>query len=82
MQTVTLEVSESQLIRWVRQLSPAAKRSVLRALIPRLDAGEALVDYGEQRMRELCAARGLNWDTLPEDERERQVDALLHEAQR
>ena len=49
MQTVTLEVPESQLIRWVRQLSPAAKRNVLRALIPRLDAGEALVDYGALR---------------------------------
>ena len=34
MQTVTLEVPEAQLIRWVRQLSPAAKRSVLRALSP------------------------------------------------
>lgn len=80
MQTVTLEVSESQLIRWVRQLSPAAKRNVLRALIPRLDEAEALVDYGEQRVRELCAARGLDWDMLPEDERARLVDALLHEA--
>ena len=80
MQTVTLEVSESQLIRWVRQLSPAAKRSVLRALIPRLDAAEALTDYGEQNMRELCAARGLNWNSLPEDERGRLVDTLLHEA--
>ena len=67
-------------LRWVRQLSPAAKRSVLRALIPRLDAAEALVDYGEQRVRDLCAASGLNWDSLPEDERERLVDTLLHEA--
>ena len=80
MQTVTLEVPEAQLIRWVRQLSPAAKRSVLRALIPRLDAAEALVDYGEQHMRELCAERGLNWNSLSEDERERLVDTLLHEA--
>jgi hypothetical protein len=39
-----------------------------------------LVDYGEQRMRELCAVRGVNWDLLVEDERERLVDAWLHEA--
>ena len=58
MQTVTLEVPESQLIRWVRQLSPAAKRSVLRALIPRLDAAEALVDYGEQRTPRMRSAQG------------------------
>lgn len=80
MQTITLEVPESQLIRWVRQLSPTAKRKVLRALIPRLDSTERLVDYGEQRIRELCAARGLNWDMLTEEERERLVDVLLHEA--
>ena len=43
---VTLEVPESQVLEWVRQLSPEAKQSVLRALIPRLDQLEALVDYG------------------------------------
>jgi hypothetical protein len=80
MQAITLDVPESQLIRWVRPLSPAAKRGVLRARIPRLDAVEAPADYGEQCMRRLCAARGLNGDTLPEDERQRQVDELLHEA--
>ena len=79
MQTVRIEVSQNELIRWVRQLSPAAKRSVLKALIPRLDRVERLVDYGEQRMRELCAGRGLDWDALNEDERARLVDALLHE---
>ena len=53
---------------------------MLPAFIPRLDVAETLVDYGEQRMRELCAARGVNWDLLAEDERERLVDTLLHEA--
>ena len=36
MQTVMLEVPETQIVRWVRQLSPAAKRSVLKILVPRL----------------------------------------------
>jgi hypothetical protein len=58
----------------------AAKQSVLWALIPRLDELEVLVDYGSQRVRALCAERGLNWDQLTEDERERLVDELLHEA--
>ncbi|MCX6029319.1 MAG: hypothetical protein NT169_08455 [Chloroflexi bacterium] len=80
MQTITLEVPEAQIIRWVGQLSPVAKRDVLKLLVPRLDEAESLVDYGEQRMRELSARRGLNWDRLPEDEREQLVDALLHEA--
>ena len=80
MQTVMLEVPEAQIVRWVRQLSPAAKRSVLKILVPRLDEVESLVDYGEQQVRELSARRGLNWDHLPESERTQLVDAMLHEA--
>ena len=76
---VTLEVSESQVIEWVQQMSPEAKHDVLRALIPRLDAFEALVDYGRERIRTLCARRGLDWDDMTEQERERLVDELLHE---
>ena len=34
METVTLTVPESQVIEWVRQLSPQAKQRVLRALLP------------------------------------------------
>ncbi len=79
MQTIILEVPEAQIIRWMRQLSPVAKRNVLKILVPRLDEFESTVDYGEQRIRELSARRGLNWDRLPEDQREQLVDTLLHE---
>jgi len=78
--TITLEVPEAQVVEWVQKLSPTAKQAVLKALIPQLDELEALVDYGSQRMRELCAQRGLDWDNLTEDERQRLVDELLHEA--
>ena len=80
MSTVTLEVPESQLVQWVQQLPPAAKQSVLRALISGLDDLESLVDYGSERIRELCARRGIDWDKLSDDERQRLVDDLLHEA--
>jgi predicted Fe-S protein YdhL (DUF1289 family) len=76
---VTVEVSESQVVEWVQQMSPEAKHEVLRALIPRLDALEALVDYGGERIRALCAERGLDWDSMTEQERERLIDELLHE---
>jgi len=79
MGVITLEVPESQLVEWVLQLSPVAKQSVLRALIPRLDELEVLVDYGSQRMHTLCAERGLDWDGLTEDERQQLIDELLHE---
>ena len=80
MQTITLEVPEAQIVRWVRQLSPTAKRNVLKLLVPRLDEVESSVDYGEQQIRELSARRGLNWDCLPESERTQLVDPMLHEA--
>jgi hypothetical protein len=79
METVTLAVPESQLIEWVRQLSPRAKQNVLRALVPDLDELNNLVDYGSQRMRQLCAERGIDWDSLTEKERQRLVDEWLHE---
>jgi hypothetical protein len=78
MGVITLEVPESQLVEWVLQLSPTAKQTVLKALIPRLDELEVLVDYGSQRMRALCVERGLDWDSLTEDERQQLVDELLH----
>jgi hypothetical protein len=80
MQTVMLEVPEAQIVRWVRQLSPAAKRNVLKMLVPRLDEVESLVDYGDQQIRELSSRRGLNWDGLTEDQREQLIDTMLHEA--
>jgi hypothetical protein len=79
MSVVTLEVSESQIVEWVLQLSPAARQSVLRALIPRLDELDELMGYGSQQIRKLCAERGLDWAGLGEDERERLIDELLHE---
>lgn len=75
---ITLEIPESQVVEWVQQISPTAKQEVLRLLIPRLDAFETLVDQGGRRMRALCADRGLDWDSLTEDERERLIDDLLH----
>jgi predicted Fe-S protein YdhL (DUF1289 family) len=76
---VTLEVSEAQVVEWVQQMSPEAKQDILRALIPRLDAFEALVDYGEKRVHALVRERGLDWESMSEQEREGLIDELLHE---
>ena len=46
MGTVTLQVPESQVIQWVRQLSPSGKQAVLKSLIPDMDEWENLVEYG------------------------------------
>ena len=81
MGVVTLEIPESQVVDWVQQISPAAKQAVLKTLIPRLDEFENLVDYGNRRMYALCAERGLDWDSLTDDERQQLIDELLHESE-
>jgi len=80
MAEVMLPVREPQVIELVRQLSPEGKRIVLQVLIPDLDQFEALVDYGDKRIRALCAQRGIDWGTLSEEERQTLIDDLLHEA--
>ncbi len=80
METITLEIPESQLVEWVQRLSPSVKQSVLRALIPEMDALEQLLQYGNERIRAVAAQRGVNWDNLNEQQREKLIDEILHEA--
>ncbi len=80
MDTITLEIPETQLVEWLRRLTPAAKRSVLRAIIPEMDELERLLQYGSRRIRAICARRGIDWDSLGEQERQKLIDDILHEA--
>ena len=75
---VMLEVSETQVVEWVQQMSPESKQEVLRALIPRLDVFEALVDYGERRIQALAEERSIDWKHMSDEEREHLIDELLH----
>jgi len=79
MPTVSLELPESQIVEWVKNLSPDSQRKILRALIADLDSLESTVDYGDERIRAVCAERGIDWNRLNEDERQSLVDDLLHE---
>ena len=75
-----LELTVDQVASLVRELPPVAKRQVLMTLASDgRQAREARIDRNELRLRHLSAQRGLDWDTLTEDEREAFVDALLHE---
>lgn len=80
METVTLEVSEPQLVEWVRRLSPTVKKSLLRVLIPEMDSLEQLLEYGDDRIRAIVLQRGMDWDRLNEEQREKLVNDILHEA--
>lgn len=80
METITLEIPESQLVEWAQKLTPSVKQTLLRALIPEMDALEQLLLYGHQRIREVAAQRGIDWNSLSEQQREKLIDDILHEA--
>ena len=78
MQTPQLTVE--QVIELVKQLPPESKQMVLNVLSAERDTWwEETLTQGEQQMRCLCAERGLDWDSMSEEEREAFVDELLHE---
>ncbi|MEA5575080.1 hypothetical protein [Anabaena sp. UHCC 0451] len=75
-----LTLSESQIIELVKQLPPKSKRVVLLALANETEnEQESRMEYAQQQLHNLCAERGLNWDTMSEDERESFIDDLVHE---
>jgi len=80
MDTITLKIPETQLVEWLRSLSPTAKQSVLRALIPEMDELAQMVKYGDRRIRAICTQRGIEWDNLSEQERQKLINEILHEA--
>jgi len=79
MNTISLNIPETQLVDLVRKLTPSAKRSVLRALIPDMNELDQLVQYGNHRIRAISARRGVDWDSLNEQERQELIDQILHE---
>ena len=80
MPVATLQLTEQQVVDLVRQLSPAQRLSVLRAIIPEINNLDFLQEYGDRRIREVCAARGIDWDALDEGQRQTLIDDLLHQA--
>jgi hypothetical protein len=76
-----LELTDEQVLSLVRQLPPPSKKAALLALAE--DANrrrDERVAYAEQQLRLRARERGLNWDSMTEDEREAFVNRLLHEA--
>ena len=77
---LTLELTTDQVISLIQQIPPEEKRAVLLALTEQAETNQAArMDYAEVQFRQLCASRGLNWDTMTEEERENFVDDLIHE---
>lgn len=75
-----LELTDDQVLSLVRQLPSARKRQALLALAEESEARhDERMRFAEAQLRRQCAERGLDWDQMPEDQREEFVDRLLHE---
>jgi hypothetical protein len=75
-----LELTDDQVLSLVRQLPPRRKRTALLALAAEAQGRrDERLRFGEEQLRRTCAARGLDWDALTEDQREEFVNRLLHE---
>lgn len=59
-------------------IPPARWQRLLNALLEEMERQRRL-DYAESRLRLLCHERGLDWDTMSEQEREDFIDQLIHE---
>ena len=76
----TIELTTEQIIDFIQQMPVKEKRAVLIALAEKASIGEEeRMKYAESQVRQLCSSRGLNWDTMTEEEREDFIDDLVHE---
>ena len=76
----SVELTTEQVVNLVRQLSPERKRDVLLALAADAQSlREQRMEVAEQELRRLSAKRGLDWDSMTDDQREALADDLIHE---
>ena len=77
----TLSLTDEQVLQLVKQLPPQSKQRVLTDLTAERDQWwQTTARDGEKDMRRLASARGLDWDTMTEAQRETFVDDILHES--
>jgi hypothetical protein len=77
----TLSLTDEQVMQLVKQLPPQTKQRVLMDLNAERDQWwQMTARDGERDMRRLAAAKGLDWDTMSEAQREVFVYDLLHES--
>ena len=76
----TVNLTTEQIIDFIQQIPPEEKLVVLTTLAEQAHAGHTeQIKYGEAKVRKVCAARGLDWDAMTEEERIDFIDDLVHE---
>jgi hypothetical protein len=76
----TIDLTNDQLIEFIRQLPSERKREALWALAKDADARRAKrMAFAEQQLRRIAVERGLDWDAMSEEDRQALADDLIHE---
>ena len=76
---LTIELTTKQMIELIQQMPPEEKLEVFRVLAKETQANRSeRMKYAESKVRTVCAARGLNWDTMGE-ERLDFINGIVHE---
>ncbi len=78
----SMEIPESTVIERLKTLSSEGRKQALRTLVTDYDFLESMTVYGDRKIRDICSKRGIDWDSLSEEERERLVDEMKHESRR
>ena len=77
---LTVNLTIEQVIDFLQQIPLEEKFAVLTTLAEQAHAEHAeQIKYGEAKMRKICAERGLDWDTMTEEERMDFIDDIVHE---
>ena len=74
-----IDVPEEQILQSLEQLSPQARKEAIRRLLPNSAYLEKAVERNRPRIEALARQRGLDWNSLTEDQRETLVDEILHD---
>jgi len=75
----SIGVDEEKILQSLGQLSPQARRQALRLLLPSASYLEHALERNRSRIEAIARKRGLDWNNLTEEQRERLIDELLHE---
>jgi hypothetical protein len=79
MSTLTINLSDEEVLALVDQLSPESRNELFYRLASRQwPAWTKIVSDAEPQARRLAAERGLDWDALSDEERLELADSLVH----
>ena len=77
---VTIQLTIDQVVDLIQQIPPKEKIAILTTLSEQAYAGEVeRMKDAESKMRQVCTERGVDWDSMTEDERLYFINDIVHE---